>query len=304
VRAVGLYSFGDPDVLRVVELEAPTPGPGQVRVQVAAATINPTDVLFRSGATGVDLSRHRPPFVLGMEFAGIVDAVGRDSQRSLGDTVIAITGPRPIGYGAQAESVVVESASAVTAPAGLSLIEAATLPMNGLTAQQALDLLALEKGQTLAVSGSAGAVGGYAIQLAVQAGLEVVAVARPGDEGVMRQLGAHHFVNTTGGVDAAIDCALIGQPMIAAIRDGGGLAVLRSDAFRSLAPERGITFSPVSVMRYRTETAKLVEISRLAAAGRLTPRIASTIRPEDAADAHRRLEAGGLRGRLVFDFRS
>jgi NADPH:quinone reductase-like Zn-dependent oxidoreductase len=251
-----------------------------------------------------------------MEFAGIVDAVGRDSQRSLGDTVIAITGPRPIGYGAQAESVVVESASAVTAPAGLSLIEAATLPMNGLTAQQALDLLALEKGQTLAVSGSAGAVGGYAIQLAVQAGLEVVAVARPGDEGVMRQLGAHHFVNTTGdiaaavrsaipnGVDAAIDCALIGQPMIAAIRDGGGLAVLRSDAFRSLAPERGITFSPVSVMRYRTETAKLVEISRLAAAGRLTPRIASTIRPEDAADAHRRLEAGGLRGRLVFDFRS
>ncbi|HZO41308.1 MAG TPA: alcohol dehydrogenase catalytic domain-containing protein, partial [Methylomirabilota bacterium] len=166
MRAVTFSRLGGPEVLEVSDLPEPKPGPGEVRIRVAAATVNPTDISFRSGRqlSTAQLAEMgvRPPYVPGMEFAGVVDAVGEGARWRQGERVMAIVNPRRPGGGAQAELVVVPSASVARVPEGTSLEAAATLPMNGLTVRLALDRLGLKPGQTLAVTGAAGAVGGYA----------------------------------------------------------------------------------------------------------------------------------------------
>src|SRR5512132_2782219 len=194
MRAVTFSRFGGPEVLEVSELPVPQPGPGEIRIRVAAATVNPTDISFRTGRqlTAAQLAEMgvRPPYIPGMELAGVVDAVGTDTSWRPGDRVMAIVNPRRPGGGAQAELVVVPAASVARVPEGTTLEAAATLPMNGLTVRLALDRLALKPGQTLGVTGAAGAVGGYAVEFGVSEGLRVIATGRPHDEALVRRLGA------------------------------------------------------------------------------------------------------------------
>src|SRR5215467_2602903 len=194
MRAVTFSRLGSPEVLEVSELPEPTPGGGEVRICVSAATVNPTDISFRSGRqfTVAQLGEMgvRPPFIPGMELAGVVDAVGEGTSWRAGDRVMAIVNPRRPGGGAQAELVVVPSASVARVPEGTSFEAAATLPMNGLTVRLALDRLALRPGQTLGVMGAAGAVGGYAVELGVSDGLRVIAVASSKDEMLVKRMGA------------------------------------------------------------------------------------------------------------------
>jgi NADPH:quinone reductase len=129
-----MWKFGGPEVLEVVELPDPKPGEGEVRIRVAAATVNPTDLGFRSGFRAAQLEAHPPPYVSGMEFAGTVDRVGPGAGEPghplrPGDQVAAVTSPFPQGRGGQAELAVVPAASVVGVPRGASLAEAATLPM-------------------------------------------------------------------------------------------------------------------------------------------------------------------------------
>ena len=213
--------------------------------------------------------------------------------------------------GAQAELVVVPSASVARVPEATSLEAAATLPMNGLTVRLALDRLALKPGQTLGVTGAAGAVGGYAVELGVSDGLRVIAVARSQDEALVKRLGAKTFVPSgdaairavydaaPGGVDGLIDAAVLDAAVLPAIRDGGKLATVRGFAGPS---ERGITIEPVRVASYLHNQEALDRLGRLVAEGRLTLRVAETLPPERAADAHRKLAGGGTRGRLVIVF--
>jgi NADPH:quinone reductase-like Zn-dependent oxidoreductase len=315
MRAVTFSRFGGPEVLEVSELPVPSPRPGEVRIRVAAATVNPTDISFRSGRqmTVAQLAEIgvRPPFVPGMELAGVVDAAGEGTSWRAGDRVMAIVNPRRPGGGAQAEQVVVPAASVARVPEGTSLEAAATLPMNGLTVRLALDLLGLKPGQTLAVSGAAGAVGGYAVELGVSEGLRVIAVARPHDEPVVRRFGATIFVPSgesamravhdaaPGGVDGMIDAAVLDAAALPAIRDGGKLATVRGFAGPS---ERGITILPVRVTSYVENHEALDRLGRLVAEGKLTLRVAQTFPPERAADAQRTLAAGGTRGRLLIAF--
>ncbi len=152
---------------------------------------------------------------------------------------MAIVNPRRPGGGAQAELVVVPAASVARVPEGTSLEAAATLPMNGLTVRLALDRLALQPGQTLGVTGAAGAVGGYAVELGVSDGLRVIAVAAPQDEALVRRFGATAVVPrgdaairglrdaAPGGVDGLIDAAVLDGAVLPAIRDGGKLATVR-----------------------------------------------------------------------------
>src|ERR1700730_10780088 len=171
MRAVGVSRFGGPEVLEVGEPPEPRAGEGEVRIKVAAATVNPTDVGLRDGRRADALEGLTPPWIPGMELAGEIDAVGRGSSWSEAQRVVAIVVPfRPLG-GAQAELVVVPARSVAAVPDGATLEQAATLPMNGLTVRRALDMLALAPGETLAVTGSAGAAGGYAIALGKVAGL-------------------------------------------------------------------------------------------------------------------------------------
>ena len=145
MRAVTFSRFGGPEVLEVSELPEPLPGPGEVRIRVAAATVNPTDISFRVGRqqTTAQLTQMGvlPPYIPGMELAGVVDAVGTGTDWHPGDRVMAIVNPRRPGGGAQAELVVVPAASVARVPEGTSLEAAATLPMNGLTVRLALDRL-------------------------------------------------------------------------------------------------------------------------------------------------------------------
>jgi NADPH:quinone reductase-like Zn-dependent oxidoreductase len=317
MRAVGFTEFGDPSVLRVLTVPRPEPGPGQVRVQVAAATVNPTDLGFRHGGRRMP-DGVAPPYVPGMELAGVIDAVGAPGaldpstpQWQAGDRVMAAVTPWEPGGGAQAEYRVVEVDQLARVPDGISLEAAATLPMNGMTVRTALDTLGLPPGSTLAVTGSAGAVGGYAIQLSTHEGLEVIGDAAPGpDEELVRSFGARHVVargseasairaRYPSGVDAVLDAALLGPAILPAVRDGGQLLAVRPFQGET---ERDIKISLVMVGQHLHEGSRLATLAFLASQGVLTLRIAELLPAERAAEAHRRLEAGGVRGRLVLTF--
>ena len=311
MRAVCFTEFGDPSVLHVRAVPLPSPGPGQVRVRVAAATVNPTDIGFRLGGRHLP-DGMAPPYIAGMDLAGVIDAAGPGvSAWQAGDRVMAAVSPWVPGGGAQAEYVLVDEDQLARVPDGIPLEAAATLPMNAMTVRSALDMLGLRPGQTLAVTGSAGAIGQYAIQLGTHEGLVVTGDAKPEDAELIRSFGARHVVERgagmaagvralyPSGVDAVIDAALLGPAILPAVRDGGQLLAVRPFQGET---ERGITISLVLVGQHLHEGARLAELADLAAKGVLTLRIAEVLPAERAAEAHRRLEAGGVRGRLVLTF--
>jgi len=312
MRAVGITEFGDPEVLRIVDLPDPQPGPGEVRIRVHAAAVNPTDTGLRSGSRAAQLKDIKPPYVPGMDAAGTLDRIGPDTSTDLqvGDHVMAIVVPSG-SHGAYSELIVVPAASVTRVPAGATDAEAATLPMNGLTTRLALDLLDLRPGATLAVTGAAGAVGGYAVQLGKAAGLRIIADAAPDDERLVKELGADVVVPrgpgfaeevravAPDGADGLIDAALLNELAVPAVRDGGGIATLRGFTGESV---RSITFHPVFVRTYAREQDKLDQLRQQAEGGEVTLRVASTLPAERAAEAHRILQAGGTRGRLVLEF--
>jgi NADPH:quinone reductase-like Zn-dependent oxidoreductase len=311
MRAVGFTEFGDPSVLGVVTVPRPSPGPGQVLVRVAAATVNPTDLGFRRGGRALPPGVE-PPYIPGMDLAGVIDEVGPGvAQWQAGDRVMAAVSPRVPGGGAQAEYRVVAEDQLARVPDGWPLTDAATLPMNGLTVRTALDLLALPAGATLAVTGSAGIVGQYAIQLGRHEGLTVIGDAKPDDVALIESFGAHQVVPRDeamaaavrdlhpAGVDAVIDAALLGPSVLPAVRDGGQLLAVRPFQGET---ERDIAIHVVQVGQHLHEGHRIGALAGQVDQGVLTLRVAAALSAAQAADAHRRLEAGGVRGRLVLTF--
>src|SRR4051812_17374955 len=191
MRAVGVTEFGGPEALHLVEVPEEHAGPGEVRLRVTAAAVNPTDTHLVLGAYAGRDPVKQPPWVPGMDAAGVVDEIGEgvDTGLGVGDQAMAVVVPGG-AHGGYRESLVLPADSVVRAPKNASDVEAATLPMNGLTARLALDGLALRPGQVLAVTGAAGAFGGYVVQLAKADGLTVVADASEADEQLVRDLGA------------------------------------------------------------------------------------------------------------------
>jgi NADPH2:quinone reductase len=305
MRAMVVRRFGGPEVLESVEVPVPEPGPGQVRIRVAAAAVNPVDVATRAGIlTAAGVVPPREVLGLGWDVAGEVDAVGADSRLRLGGAVIGLRDRIATPLGAYAERIVLDASAVGPAPAGFSPAEAATLPLNALTAAQALDLV--ETGGTLLVTGAAGAVGGYAVALAHARGLPVVAIASDADEALVRGFGADEFVPrgpalgdrvravVPGGVDAVLDTALLGLDALDAVRGGGEFVAFAAGA--APIPLRGVRVRHVWI---RADGARLAELARLASEGVLPLRVADVLPLADATRAHERLEAGGLRGRLV-----
>jgi NADPH:quinone reductase len=286
-------------------------GPGQVRVRVAAATMNPTDTHARAGAYADRDPVKQPPWVPGMDVAGTVVEVGDGvAHVAPGELVMGIVVPSG-AHGGYREDIVLPGDSVVRAPAGTDAVAASTLPMNALTARLALDLLNLRPGQVLAVTGAAGAFGGYVVQLAKADGLTVVADASEADEELVRGLGADVVVRWgddvaqrirevyPDGVDGLADGAVQDALVLPAIRDGGGLATVRG--YRGDG-QRGIEAHPTLVRRVAEDRAALDRLRQQAEDGVLTLRVARAFPVEEAAEAHRVLEAGGVRGRLVLTF--
>lgn len=311
----------------MIDVPEPHAGPGQVRIRVHASAVNPADTLLRDGTQEWALARVPAPYVPGMDVAGVVDEIGPDTDTSLrtGDPVMAMLLPflpaddGTVAYrgGGYVQYAVLPANSVVRAPDGFGHEASATLPMNGLTALLAFDQLGLPPGSTLAVIGAAGALGGYLVQIAVNAGLTVIADAAPADEQLVRELGATEVVprgpeivdsiraRHPDGVDAVADTALVGPRLLDAVRDGGTFIRFRQTeepGGYTADSTRGIRVLSPFVPEYDGRTDKLDEIRRLAGSGVLTPRIAEVLPVEQASDAHRRLEAGGVRGRFVLTF--
>ena len=309
MRAVVITKPGGPDVLAVAELPAREPGEGEVRIAVKAAAVNPTDIGLRErGGAG------EPPWVPGMDAAGVIESVGPGVDRlKVGEQVMAAVSPRRPEGGGQQEQLVVPAASVVAIPDGATLVEAATLPMNGLTATRGLDMLALKEGDTLAVSGGAGLLASYVIPLAKEQGLRVIADAKPEDEALVKSFGADVIVPRSesfgdairavapGGADAVYDTALLRREAFGAIRDGGQIVVVRGWDGDEVE-DRGIRVHPVFVAQVLERTEWLEHLRDLASAGTIKLRVAGEYPPERAGDAEHAMDAGGLRGRAVIVF--
>lgn len=311
MRAVVSRSPEEPPL--VVDVPVPQPGPGQVRIRVTAAAVNPVDVATHQGHIG----RTRPGAVgsgeytgLGWDVAGVVDQTGDGvSGVAAGDAVIGLRDRLDVATGTFAEYVVLDASDVAAAPAGVDPAAAATIPLNGLTAVQALDDLGehgVRGGQTLLVTGAAGGLGGYGAELAALRGFHVIGAAGEADEALVRRFGATEFVSRSagrlvdavralvpGGVDAVFDAAVLGFPAMDAVRRRG---VHVNFAPVDPIPVRGIRVLPVHI---HADGAALSALSRLASRGLLTMRVADTYPLEQAPAAFERLAKGGLRGRLV-----
>nr|WP_314466215.1 NADP-dependent oxidoreductase [uncultured Clostridium sp.] len=308
MRAVGIKEFGGPDKLRVFEIQEVHPGPGEVRIRVHAAAINPVDIASRSGAMG-GFAGLRRPYIPGMDAAGVVSQVGDGVCWQVGDQVMAVAAPFSQYGGAYVDEIVLPAARVSRIPKGVGFAAASTIPINGVTAHATLEQLDLAPGQTLAVIGAVGIVGGYLIQLAKAQGLRVIADASAADEQLVRDLGADEVVRrgdsfadrireiVPDGVDGLADTAALNHLVVPAVRDGGRIALLRpwsGRAGRGIAAEY-VTLTGLQPLQYLSE-----EVEQ----GIITPRVADVLPAEQAPEAHRRFEAGGVRGRLVLDFSS
>ncbi len=319
MKAVAVLDYGGPDVLRVVDVPDPRAGSGQIRLRVHAAAVNPADTLLRVGDIDAALAGNLdPPYRPGMDAAGIVHEIGPDTTTDLqvGDRAMAMVVPIDASGGAYAEYVVLQADQVAPAPQGTSHVEAATLPMNGLTALLAVDTLDLDPGAWLAVTGAVGAVGGYVVELAKARGIRVIADASPADEALVRKLGADLIVARgpgfgdrvhaalPDGAAAVADTALLGEDVSAALRPGGQIAVFRRPGERGTRPygaPTDVSVRDIWVPEYRLARHKLDYLRGLVEQGKITLRVADVYPAADAPAAHRRLEAGGVRGRLVLD---
>ncbi|MCT7353349.1 NADP-dependent oxidoreductase, partial [Streptomyces sp. 15-116A] len=185
MHAAVVTSFGGPEAVRIVETAVPEPGEREVRIKVAAAALNPVDAALREGVFG----GAGTSIGLGWDVAGTVDAAGAGAGWSAGEEVVALHHGMLRPLGTHADYVVVPADAVARAPRTADAVQAATLPLNALTAAQALDLLDLAPGSSLLVTGAAGAVGGYAVQLAALRGVSVTGLAREDDEEFVRSLG-------------------------------------------------------------------------------------------------------------------
>jgi NADPH:quinone reductase len=304
VLGVVAVALGGPEVLQVTELPEPEAGPGQVVVRVRAVCVHPADVAATTGEIprGPDV----PPFSPGWDIAGEVASVGPGTTEfAVGDRVAGMipwytTRGVPGGY---AELVPAETDWLVRLPEGLDFVPAATVPLNAQTAHQGLSLVSLAMlpaGSSILVTGASGGVGGFATQLAVQGGYRVLAQASDGDEKWVQGLGAHEVVSrsadlsSVGPVAAVFDAIPLGEAAAAAVEDRGVVVATRPTP--PIVPARGVR---QELQLIRLDRELLADLVGQVAAGRLRTRVADTMPLTEAADAHRRVLAGGLNGKLV-----
>ncbi|MEU7895111.1 NADP-dependent oxidoreductase [Nonomuraea sp. NPDC049152] len=307
MRAVGQDSFGGPEVLKVVEVERPEPGPAEVLVRVRAAGVNPTDVWHRAsgGLAGGDA-----PVRLGWDVSGVVEAVGPGvTTLDPGDEVFGL--PRhPLPAGTYAEYVTSPARHLVRKPAEISHEEAAALPLAALTAWQALvDTADVRPGRRVLIHAAAGGVGHLAVQIAKARGAYVVGTARSAKHDFVRGLGADEvidytqvdFAAATGDIDVVIDAigGEYGPRSLRTLRAGGIVVSLASPAEAYLAAEARTLGLRAAFMIVEADQAGMREIASLAATGRLRPRIEAALPLELVAKAHELAESGRTTGKIV-----
>ena len=297
MRAAVVHTPGDVEAIEIIETAIPEPGPGEVRVKVEAAGVNPVDLQTRTGVYHELGWVTASPVGLGWDLAGTIDSVGADVLGfSVGMPVAALSAGVDKAVGAYAEYAVVPVDAIAQRPEGISAVDAATVPLNALTAQQALAGLGSADGRRLLVTGAAGAVGGYALRLAAHLGFEVGGLARESDRAFVESVGAALVTALPENAewDAVFDAAALGDAVLAAVKDGGRYVGVVPPAVPDSV--RGIGTSAVMV-ESAGETLAVLLVD--AAEGRLPVRVHSVMPLDHARTAHGIAAQPGVRGRVV-----
>ena len=308
--------FGGPEVLELSEVPDPVPGPREVRIAVHAAAVNPVDAANRADGSWASM---RLPAIIGSDFSGVVDSVGANvSEWSRGDEVFGAAPFRGGGRGTYAEFHVADAETIARKPANLSHVEAAAVPLAGGTAQTVINRrLSVEPGERVLIHGAGGGVGVFAVQLVAAAGAQAIALASRRHHELLLELGASAAIDyhdpdalanaqqhAGGEFDAVAD--FVGGTCLARslawIREGGRAATiveLKGDL--DLALDRNITVH--GVLLDRGDRSLFDELRAVIEAGQLRPVVSTVLPLEQAADAHRLLEAGHVEGKIVLAVR-
>ncbi|TYB46852.1 NADP-dependent oxidoreductase [Actinomadura chibensis] len=304
MRAVRQDALGGPEVLRLVEVERPEPGPTEVLVRVRAAGVNPTD--WKHRANGGFLGR--PPFVLGWDVSGVVEATGVGvALHKPGDEVFGML-RYPFGGGSHAEYVAAPSRTFAAKPAGIDHVQAGALPLAALTAWQALvDTARVRDGQRVLIHAAAGGVGHLAVQIAKAHGAYVIGTASGPKHDFLRRIGVDEpvdyresdFAETVQDVDVVIDTigGDYGPRSLRVLRPGGVLvSLVLSRPAEMDAAAAGVRAESLLV---EPDHHALTRIAGLAASGALRAEIDSVFPLAEAAKAHERGETGRVSGKIV-----
>ncbi len=294
MRAWRVHEFGPPDVMKFEEIDRPNPGPGEVLVKVEAVGVGPWDGWIRAGKSALPQPL---PLTLGSDLSGVIAAVGGDiSDLRVGDAVYGVTNPRFIG--AYAEYAVASATMVAKKPITLNHVEAASVPVIAVTAQQALfDHARVDAGQTVVIHGAAGNVGAYAVQFAHRAGLRIIATAGTDDIPYVRDLGAdtvidyrtQRFEDEVRDADAVID--LVGGDTqtrsFQVLRRGGSLISAVSPPDQQLAQSNEVE---AAFFLVNVTTPYLTAIAELIDDGKVRTNVGTVLPLADARDAHLMLD--------------
>ena len=306
MKAAFIERFGGPEVLQFGDLPDPVAGPGEVVIDIAAASINAADWKVRLG----DYKHTKFPLIPGRDFSGVVSAVGEGvDDVAVGDAVFGVCAAGQ--EGAYAEKIAVKAAIVAKKPDDLSHVDAAALALTGITAMSAIEeTLKLQRGEKILIQGGAGGVAGFAIQLAKHLGAHVVTTASAANHDYVRSLGADEvidynardFAQAVSNCDAVFDTVGgdVAQRSFAVLKPGGRAAFVASGA-QAPKPERSdVTSLRPPVARARRPLERIVELVRAGAVR--VPEI-KLYRLSEATDAHRLSESRHFRGKLVFQVR-
>ena len=331
MRAVRMHAYGGPEVLQLELVPAPTPGPHDVRVAVHAAAVNPADSKIRAGGQRAVVWLTLP-WTLGMDVSGEVLEVGaKVTSFAPGDQIVSSPSHRRMGC--YAEEVVIRADEVALKPKSLSHVEAASLPLVALTAWDSLAAMKVKRGQRVLIQAGAGGVGTVAIQLAKHLGAEVLATCSAANVELVKRLGADVVIDyraqdwreVARGCDAVLD-SLGGEALhgaVATVKRGGRIACITpglpdfTERYGSVPGlvafggwmgatmlrarvTRGVA---VSLVTRRPSGKTLGELMRLVDTGALKPVIDRVFPLSEAAEAHRYLETGRARGKVVLSVR-
>ena len=309
MKAVFFERFGGPEVLQYGDLPDPTPAPGEVVVDVAAASINAADWKFRSG----QYARHSGanfPLIPGRDFSGLVSALGNGvNDFKVGDAVFGVL---DMGReGTYAEKIVIKAAIIAKKPQALSHVDAAAVALTGLTAVNSIaDTLQLQRGETILIQGGAGGVAGFAIQFAKHLGARVIATTSAANRDYVLGLdadkvidyNAQDFASVVSGCDAVFDTVGgdVGQKSFAVLKAGGRAAFIASGVEAPKPTRSDVVSLRPPVGRSR---AAMERVARLVETEAVRPPAIKLYSLSQAVEAHRLSESRHFRGKLVFKVR-
>jgi NADPH:quinone reductase-like Zn-dependent oxidoreductase len=306
MKAVRIHRFGGPEVLVIEDVPVPTPGEQEVLVRVAAAGVAPWDPLIREGRSEVS---PQPPLTLGSDLSGVVESVGKGvSGIAAGDEIYGVTNPQFCG--AQAEYAVAAAGMIARKPSSLDFIEAASVPVIAVTAWQMLfEYAQAKRSETVMILGAAGNVGAFAVQMAINSGVRVVAVAHAKDGPLLHALGAQEIVDSAvrdfeknlPQVDAILDCVggSVVELCLAALKPGGKLVTVVSTQSLPQHPDVHPVFFYAEVT-----TARLRTLTTLFEERRIAGRVGSVLPLDDARTAYQMLAGAPHKpGKIVLQIR-